>query len=174
MFIFKRKFEFQEANVTHILWPFLLNNAKDINRSLQTSVVESEREGDRQTDRQGERKEEEEGKRERSGREEEEEGKRESGRCATQKGTGPQQYVANVFCIHITSLEQKILKFYLIIIKVFPNGPGDLGSIPGRVIPKTQKMVLDASLLNTQHYKVRIKGKLEQSRGRSSALLYIV
>ena len=25
-------------------------------------------------------------------------------------------------------------------------------------------MVLDASLLNTQHYKVRIKGKLEQSR----------
>ena len=43
-------------------------------------------------------------------------------------------------------------------------GPGDLGSIPGRVIPKTQKMVLDASLLNTQHYKVRIKGKVEQSR----------
>ena len=25
-------------------------------------------------------------------------------------------------------------------------------------------MVLDASLLNTQHYKVRIKGKVEQSR----------
>ena len=44
------------------------------------------------------------------------------------------------------------------------NGPGDLGSIPGRVIPKTQKMVLDTSLLNTQHYKVRIKGKVEQSR----------
>ena len=35
-------------------------------------------------------------------------------------------------------------------IRVFANGPGDLGSIPGRVIPKTQKMVLDASLLNTQ------------------------
>ena len=48
--------------------------------------------------------------------------------------------------------------------RVFANGPGDLGSIPGRVIPKTQKMVLDASLLNTQHYKVRIKGKVEQSR----------
>ena len=28
----------------------------------------------------------------------------------------------------------------------------------------TQKMVLDASLLNTQHYKVRIKGKVGQSR----------
>ena len=47
---------------------------------------------------------------------------------------------------------------------MFANGPGDLGSVPGRVIPKTQKMVLDASLLNTQHYKVRIKGKVEQSR----------
>ena len=49
-------------------------------------------------------------------------------------------------------------------VRVFANGPGDLGSIPGRVIPKTQKMVLDASLLNIQHYKVWIKGKVEQSR----------
>ena len=55
-------------------------------------------------------------------------------------------------------------------VRVFANGPGDLGSIPGRVIPKTQKMVLDAPLLNTQHYKVRIKSKVEQSRERSSAL----
>ena len=47
---------------------------------------------------------------------------------------------------------------------MFANGPGDLGSIPDRVIQKTQKMVLDASLLSTQHYKVRIKGKVEQSR----------
>ena len=46
---------------------------------------------------------------------------------------------------------------------MFVNGPGDLGSISGRVIPKTQKMVLDASLLITQHYKVWIKGKVEQS-----------
>ena len=49
-------------------------------------------------------------------------------------------------------------------VRVFTNGPGDLGSIPGWVIPKTQKMVLDASLLNIQHYKVLIKGKVEQSR----------
>ena len=33
-------------------------------------------------------------------------------------------------------------------------------------------MVLDVSLLNTQHYKVRIKGKVEQSRETSSALSY--
>ena len=57
-------------------------------------------------------------------------------------------------------------------VRVFANGPGDLGSISGRVIPKTQKMVLDASLLNTQHYKVRIKGKVEQSWERSSPLPY--
>ena len=49
-------------------------------------------------------------------------------------------------------------------IRVFANGPGDRASIPGRVIPKTQKMVLDASLLNTQLYKKRIKGKMEQSK----------
>ena len=42
----------------------------------------------------------------------------------------------------------------------FANGSRDRGSIPGRVIPKTQKMVLDAALLNTQHYKVRNKGKV--------------
>ena len=57
-------------------------------------------------------------------------------------------------------------------IRVFTNGLGDQGSIPGRVIPKTQKMALDASLLYTQHYKVRIKSKVEQSRERSSALPY--
>ena len=44
-----------------------------------------------------------------------------------------------------------------------------MGSIPRRVI---FKMVLDTSLLNTQQYKVRIKGKVEQSRERSSALPY--
>ena len=59
--------------------------------------------------------------------------------------------------------------------RVFDNGLGDRGSIPGRVIPKTQKMILDSALFpliplhNTQHYKARIKGKVEQSREWSSA-----
>ena len=57
-----------------------------------------------------------------------------------------------------------------LVLRVFANGLGNLGSIPGWVIPKTQKMVLDASLLNTQYNKVWIKGKVEQSRERSSAL----
>ena len=53
---------------------------------------------------------------------------------------------------------------------MFANGPEDQGSISGRVILKTQKMVLDAALLNNQHYKVSIKGQVEQSRERSRAL----
>ena len=48
----------------------------------------------------------------------------------------------------------------------------DEGSIPGRVIPKTEKMVLDAALLNTLHNKVRIKGKKKQSTERGRALLF--
>ena len=48
--------------------------------------------------------------------------------------------------------------------RVFANGQCS--------IPKIQKMVLDDFLLNTQHYKVRIKGKVEQSRESSSALSF--
>ena len=40
------------------------------------------------------------------------------------------------------------------IIRVCAIRAGDLGSTPSRVILKTQKMVLDASLLNSLHYKV--------------------
>ena len=55
---------------------------------------------------------------------------------------------------------------------VFANSPGHRGSIPGRVIPKTLKMVPDAALLSTQHYKVRIKGKVDQSWEWISVLPY--
>ena len=69
---------------------------------------------------------------------------------------------------------QIYLSIYLSIIglvgRVFGNGPRDRCSIPDRVIPKTLEMVLDTSLLNTQQYKVRIKGKVEQSMERSSAI----
>ena len=44
------------------------------------------------------------------------------------------------------------------------NGSRDLGSIQGRVIPKLKKRILDASLFNTQHYKVHIDGKLNNPR----------
>ena len=37
---------------------------------------------------------------------------------------------------------------------------------------KDSKMVLDATLLNTQHYKVRINGKIEQPIEWCSALPY--
>ena len=38
-------------------------------------------------------------------------------------------------------------------VREFANDPGDRGSIK----PKTQKMVLDTSLLNIQLYKIQIK-----------------
>ena len=56
--------------------------------------------------------------------------------------------------------------------RVFANGLGDWGLIPGQVIPKIKKMVLGAALLNTHHYKVCIEDKVEQSRERNSALSY--
>ena len=40
-------------------------------------------------------------------------------------------------------------------VRVFANDPGDLGLNP--VIPKTQKLVLDTSLLNTIKYGTRVK-----------------
>ena len=68
-------------------------------------------------------------------------------------------------CDSVTAL----FSMYIMIVRVFANGPGNRGSIPGRVIPKIQKMVFDVSLFNIQHYKAWIKGKVEQSRERSSA-----
>ena len=39
---------------------------------------------------------------------------------------------------------------------------------------KNLKMILNTSLLSTQHYKVRIKGKMEQSREGRRSLPYIL
>ena len=47
---------------------------------------------------------------------------------------------------------------------MFANGLGDQGLIPGWVIPKTKKIVLDAALHSTEHYKARIKVKLTNPR----------
>ena len=55
---------------------------------------------------------------------------------------------------------------------VFANDRSNRGLIQGRVLEKTQKTLLDTSLINPQHYKVRIKGKVEQSKERYSTLPY--
>ena len=71
-------------------------------------------------------------------------------------------------------LQEWFLWFYPIIVgRLFANGQEDLGSIEGHVIPKTLKMIIDAFLLNNQQYKVRIKGKVAQSKERSSARPYL-
>ena len=74
----------------------------------------------------------------------------------------PATYIANSFCY---SLSVYLSLYFLSLFycffnraigqmsKVFANGPGDRGSIPGWVIPKTQKMVLGAALPSTQHCK---------------------
>ena len=72
----------------------------------------------------------------------------------------------------LTCLQRLKYRAINLMSRVFANGLGDRDSIPGRVIPKTQNIVLDATLLSTQHYKVRIKGKVEQSWEWSSALPY--
>ena len=61
---------------------------------------------------------------------------------------------------------------FIIVVFVKVNGPGGRGSIPGRVIPKIQEMIHDAALLNSKHYRVLIKVKVEESREWSNALPY--
>ena len=81
-----------------------------------------------------------------------------------------QQYQCNAsHHLFAHNIGELLLVFIGLVGKVFANGPGDLSLILGRVIPKTLKVVHDTSLLNSQQYKVRIKGKVEQSRERSSA-----
>ena len=46
-----------------------------------------------------------------------------------------------------------------IMVWVFTNGLKDQDSVPGQVILKLKKMVLDTSMLNSQHYKVWIKSE---------------
>ena len=75
-----------------------------------------------------------------------------------------------ILLIHTVVCPYLSICYIYILVKwiVFANGLGDLGSIPDCAIPKTLKIVLDTCLLNTQWYKVYIKGKVEQSRERSS------
>ena len=57
--------------------------------------------------------------------------------------------------------------FIGIMVRVFANSTENRGSIPGRSHTKDSKMLLYASLLNTQHYKVRIKNKVEESKEKN-------
>ena len=73
--------------------------------------------------------------------------------------------------IYIYIYIYRIVHFYISLkSRVFAGGPEDRGSVLGRVIAKIQKLVLDDALHSTQYYKVRIKGKVEQSREWGNAL----
>ena len=75
----------------------------------------------------------------------------------TQLGTKPQVYVCVCVCVYNQFIDQ-------VGHQVVHQWSGRPGSIPGRFIPKISRMVPDTTLLSTQQYKVRIKGKEEQSR----------
>ena len=66
----------------------------------------------------------------------------------------------------------RIGSYFSVILYIKNMNFSDTVEILGRVIPKTFKMVLDAALLNIQLCKVWIKGKVEESRERSSALSF--
>ena len=78
-----------------------------------------------------------------------------------------------LFCILLMGKDEGKYISRLALWLVFVNGLGDLGSIPGRVIPKTQKVILDPSLFHTQHYKGRIKGKVEQERNSALSNTFV-
>ena len=82
------------------------------------------------------------------------------------------EYWASAIFVGTSGIPPKIIYRSVKSYKCSPMVRETLGSIPGRVILKSQKIVLDASLLNTQYYKVSIKGKVEQFWERSSSLPY--
>ena len=88
----------------------------------------------------------------------------------------PIQYKQKWIYISTSTLKGKRLRVSGPGDRVFANGPGDRGSIRFNLksshTKDILKMALDTCLLNTQHHKVRIKGKVEQYRERSNALLY--
>ena len=62
-----------------------------------------------------------------------------------------------------------------IMVRMFTNGPGDRGSIPGRAMPKNQKMVLDASLtLSVIRYGQRVSGAIQRNEYCSHLHLGVV
>ena len=52
----------------------------------------------------------------------------------------------NTDTLHAIKYNYNDYRLIGLVVRVFTNGPGDLGSIPGRFIPMTLEMVLDTSL----------------------------
>ena len=57
------------------------------------------------------------------------------------------KYLKNTWSIESTQMQviKAVYRAIGLMGRVFANGPGDSGSIPGWVIPKTKKIVLDAT-----------------------------
>ena len=94
----------------------------------------------------------------------------------------PHQFVHRRVCVYVSVLNKFIFMLLLLdcmelLSKFYFRSSihqwhGRPGFNPRSIHTKVTKMVLDAALVNTQHYKVRIKGKVEQSKAKNSALPY--
>ena len=76
-------------------------------------------------------------------------------------GLGDPKSNLGLDCLHF------IYRYY-----IWVTWSGKPGFSPCSSHTKNSKMVLDVALLNSQHYKVHIKDKVELSREWSSALPY--
>ena len=61
------------------------------------------------------------------------------------------------------SVKQEGIKYHFWVFGMIRPVSWTFGEHSNRLIPQTQKMVLDDALLSAEHYKVRIKGKVNQS-----------
>ena len=73
--------------------------------------------------------------------------------------------------MYVCMYREKLYK-YIALMGSFFQWPGTSGFNPNSSHTNDLKMVLDTSLLNNYRYKARIKGKVEQSRERRSALFF--
>ena len=65
-----------------------------------------------------------------------------------------------------------MVTFIVLVGRVFANGPGNLGSIVGRVIPKTLKMVHNTYLLH-HHHHIALVARISLTLSRHSSLSFI-
>ena len=93
--------------------------------------------------------------------------------CAVSNSCNDNHYTTGTYFIML-NVKPGGIKYHFLspLSRVFANGSGNWSSIPVKSYKKLKKMVLDAAMLSTQHNKVRIKSKVEQSREWSSALSY--
>ena len=76
-------------------------------------------------------------------------------------------YICTYMFIYIYIYIQVCIYVFGQACRMFTKGSREWILITHQIIPKTQKLVLNTSLLDTLHYKVCIKDKMDQFREKS-------